>query len=165
MLIPATTRPQIETVARLARVIWLDHYFPIIGKEQTEYMLEKFQSAEAISCQIKTENHQYFLIAPDEIPVGYLGLQPRDNDLFLSKIYIKSSHRGRGFGKKAIQHTEQVAKELRKPAITLSVNRHNATSIAAYSRYGFRIIDEAVTDIGNGFVMDDYIMQKPVAVQ
>jgi RimJ/RimL family protein N-acetyltransferase len=122
-----------------------------------------FQSAEAISRQIHSEEHLYFLIHLEERPVGYLAVQPRQNDLLLSKIYLERASRGHGLGRKSIHFVDELAQELAKPLITLTVNRYNSNSIAAYSRWGFRIIDTQVTDIGGGFVMDDYIMQKQMA--
>lgn len=156
------TPQHIRTVARLAREIWNEHYIPIIGKAQTEYMVEKFQSAAVIKHQIEMEDYLYFLIEPEKTPEGYLSVQSRKEDLFLSKIYLRRIQRGLGFGRRAAGFVEELAKDLGKPAITLTVNKHNSDSIAAYSRWGFRIIDEVVTDIGSGFVMDDYVMQKPV---
>jgi diamine N-acetyltransferase len=163
MFIDVTTEQQIETVARLARVIWAEHYIPIIGKDQTEYMLEQFQSADAVAKQIRSEDYLYFLIEPEGIPVGYLAVQPRPDDLLLSKIYLERDLRRHGIGHKSIGFVEALAKKLGKPEITLTVNRHNIGSIAAYSRWGFCIIDTVVTDIGGGFVMDDYVMQKKTA--
>jgi GNAT superfamily N-acetyltransferase len=160
MFTGVTTKKQIQTVARLAQKIWTEHYLPIIGKEQTEYMLEQFQSAEAIAKQIQSEDHLYFLIEPEDTPAGYLAVQPRADDLLLSKIYLERNTRGLGIGRKAIYFVEELAHTLGKPAITLTVNRYNSESIAAYSRWGFRIVNTVVTDIGGGFVMDDYVMKK-----
>ncbi len=158
-----TTKKPIQTVARLAQAIWTEHYIPIIGKEQTDYMVETFQSAEAIARQIQSENYLYFLINLEKRPVGYFAVQPRQDDLLLSKIYLERASRGHGLGRKTIHFMDELAQELNKSVITLTVNKHNSDSIAAYSRWGFRIIDKVVTDIGGGFVMDDYIMQKETA--
>ena len=46
--------------------------------------------------------------------------------------------------------------------LVLAVNKNNRSAIAAYLKHGFRIADAVVKDIGGGFVMDDYIMVKPV---
>lgn len=160
MFTAVRTKQQIKTAARLARDIWTEHYFPIIGKEQTDYMVEKFQSAEAIDCQIRFEEYLYFLIKPEEQPVGYLALQPREDDLLLSKIYLKQNQRGLGIGRRSIGFVDDLARELGKPAITLTVNRYNSNSIAVYSCWGFRITNTAKIDISGGFLMDDYVMQK-----
>jgi ribosomal protein S18 acetylase RimI-like enzyme len=163
MLKEVKTHQQIETVVRLAKEIWLEHYSPIIGKEQTLYMLEKFQSAEAVHRQIHSENYLYYLIEPENEPAGYLAVYPRKEDLFLSKIYIKAAMQHRGLGRAAFRFAETLATELGKKTITLTVNKHNSDSIAAYSRWGFCIVDAVVTDIGDGYVMDDYILSKPCA--
>jgi diphthamide synthase (EF-2-diphthine--ammonia ligase) len=43
---------QITAVVRLAREIWQEHYEPIIGQKQVDYMLEKFQSEKALVEQL-----------------------------------------------------------------------------------------------------------------
>ena len=164
MFAEVITKKQIQTVAQLARKIWIEDYIPIIGKEQTEYMLEKFQSVEAILREIQEEDYLYFLIEPDgHPPVGYLAIQPRQDDLFLSKICLERASRGYGLGHKTIRFVEELAQELEKSAITLMVNKYNSGSIASCSRWGFRITNTAKTDIGDGFVMNDYVMQKQTA--
>ena len=50
----------------------------------------------------------------------------------------------------------------------MQVNKANVRAIAAYKKAGFHIAQEAVFDIGHGFVMDDYLMEKliePLALQ
>ena len=46
------------------------------------------------------------------------------------------------------------------PAIYLTVNKKNFHAIEVYKYFGFHQTDAVVTDIGSGFVMNDYIMQK-----
>ncbi|MHB1686213.1 MAG: GNAT family N-acetyltransferase [Ignavibacteriaceae bacterium] len=153
------TENQIEIVKSLAKEIWSEHYIPIIGKVQVDYMLEKFQSNQAIAKQIKT-GYLYFLIEEENKPVGYIGLIPKVNELFLSKIYIKSSERGKGYAKKAIQFVEDLAKEKGLKKITLTVNKNNINAIKVYEKIGFKNLGSIVQDIGNGFIMDDYEMEK-----
>ena len=50
----------IKETAMLAHSIWNEHYIPIIGKEQVDYMLAT-QSEQAIKEQID-EGYRYFLI-------------------------------------------------------------------------------------------------------
>jgi diamine N-acetyltransferase len=149
---------QIAAVAALAREIWTRHYVPIIGAAQVEYMLEKFQSAGAIARQIAAEGYEYYW-APD---AGYLALVPdvAGKSVLLSKIYVKEDRRGTGLGRKMVEFAEARAAELGCGELWLTVNRHNAGSIAFYERRGFRKTGELVTDIGGGFVMDDWRMAK-----
>ena len=151
---------QIAAVAALARETWTQHYVPIIGAAQVEYMLAKFQSAEAIARQIAAEGYEYYL-APG---AGYLALvpDPAKKSLLLSKIYVKASARGTGLGRALAEFAERRCCELGCNELWLTVNRNNAGSIAFYERMGFRKTQTLVTDIGGGFVMDDWRMAKAV---
>lgn len=159
MFVEVSTEYQIEIVESLAREIWTEHYIPIIGKEQVDYMLATFQSRRAIGEQIRT-GVAYFLIKEDDAHIGYMAVQPKGRELFLSKVYVKSSRRGLGYGRKAVQFAEKVAKDLGLNKIVLTVNKNNVNSIRAYEKIGFRNAGSVVQDIGSGFVMDDYKMEK-----
>ena len=152
---------QIAAVVVLARETWTQHYVPIIGAAQVEYMLAKFQSAEAIARQIAAEGYEYYL-APG---AGYLALvpDPAKKSLLLSKIYVKASARGTGLGRALAEFAERRCCELGCNELWLTVNRNNAGSIAFYERLGFRKNRAVATDIGGGFVMDDWWMAKSVA--
>ncbi len=152
---------QIETVAKLAFEIWNQHFIPIIGKAQVDYMVEKFQSKRAISEQIES-GYSYYLLRADDNYTGYMGVCPREDELFLSKLYIRASQRGRGFGRKAIEFLEELSGEKGLSKITLTVNKNNTDAIKAYEEFGFTNLGVFVQDIGNGFVMDDYKMEKVV---
>ncbi|MEJ2584436.1 MAG: GNAT family N-acetyltransferase [Robiginitalea sp.] len=146
-------------IAGLADVIWREHYTPIIGKAQVDYMLAHFQSTEAIAQQV-SEKMIYFLIQEGETPVGYLAIQKRGQELFLSKIYLLKEYRGLGMGKKAMNFIAEKAREFFCDRIALTVNKHNDRSIKAYSKMGFENKGPLVTDIGGGFLMDDYLMVR-----
>ena len=146
----------------LAREIWEEHYIPIIGKKQVEYMLNKFQSVNAISEQVKKDGYIYYFAEENGNIFGYIGVKPRINDLFLSKIYVKALYRGKGYGKSLMNFILNLAKDNKSKSITLTVNKNNSNSIKAYEKMGFKCIDSIVTDIGNGFVMDDYVMEKVI---
>lgn len=159
MFTKVTTQYHREMIASLAREIWTEHYIPIIGKEQVEYMLDRFQSKEALAEQIKAGS-SYFIIKEDDQPIGYMGIQFKDDELFLSKLYVKSVKRGRGFGKKAIHYCENIAKEKGLTKIVLTVNKNNLSSIKVYEAVGFKNLGSIIQEIGGGFIMDDYKMGK-----
>ncbi len=161
MFITVSTENQIEIVESLAREIWTEHYTPIIGRAQVDYMLDRFQSKQAIAEQIKA-GVLYFIIKADDEFIGYIAVRPKGRELFLSKIYVKSSRRGKGYGKKAVQFAEKLAKEKGLNKIVLTVNKNNVSSIKAYEKIGFKNVGSLIQDIGNGFVMDDYKMEKRV---
>lgn len=156
----AKTNLDFKTISDLAKSIWTEHYTTIIGLDQVNYMLEKFQSEIAIQNQINIDNYKYYLIIDENIAIGYLSIKNDDDALFLSKLYIDKSCRGKGLGKIAINFIEEQAKDLNCLTIYLTVNKYNINSIMAYQKMGFIKTEELVIDIGNGYTMDDFRMEK-----
>lgn len=155
----ASSTSDCELIAQLANRIWHEHYTPIIGEEQVLYMINKYQSATAIQAQIQ-EGKSYFIIQYATSAVGYLSYYEREGSLFLSKLYVDSRYRGKGIGKKAMQFVEEQARTLGCARIALTVNKNNHNSIRTYHKMGFKTIKPIVIDIGNGFVMDDFHMER-----
>ena len=155
----ACTVADYKTIADLATTIWHEHYTPIIGKAQVQYMLDKYQSVTAIQQQV-ANGGKYFIINHQDMAVGYLAYMKQDNSLFLSKLYILKTSRNKGFGKQAMAFicSNAIAMGLNK--ISLTVNKYNTATISAYEKMGFDNIGEIITDVGNGFVMDDYQLEK-----
>ena len=160
MIEKVTSKALIEITAQLAHKIWNQHYVPIIGQDQVDYMLGKFQDIEAISNQIKN-GYEYFVIFNQNIPSGYLALVPNQNDkkLMISKIYVDSDFRGLGLGSKLMEFTLETAKEGTFECIWLTVNKNNIKTIEWYKSKGFIIKQKIEMDISNGFIMDDYLME------
>ena len=152
---------QIESVAALAHEIWNEYFTPMIGADQVSYMLENLQSFGPMRKQI-AEGYEYFQIMNDSSPVGYICIKAGEDELFLSKLYLLKSARGSGLGKQAFQFVLQQASDRSLDKIWLTVNKHNTDTIKAYQKWGFEIVGEPVADIGGGFVMDDYKMEKVV---
>lgn len=152
---------EIRTVVELAREIWTEHYTPIIGRAQVDYMLARFQSEKAVAAQIR-EGYRYFLIRLDGAPAGYLAVVPdsASRRLLLSKLYVRAALRGRGLGRAATAFAEQLGRDGGMNLLWLRVNRHNAASIRAYEAMGFVKTAALVSDIGEGFFMDDFQMEK-----
>lgn len=162
MIGPINNDQHICIVAKLAVEIWNEHYIPIIGKNQVDYMLEKYQTKSAIARQINEDNFLYFLIEYQETPVGYFAIQPQKQFLYLSKFYIKSAFRGKGLGKAAMKFIENLVKEKNLSKIRLNVNRNNLSSIRFYENLGFLKCDSVEIDIGSGYAMCDYVMEKNI---
>lgn len=157
-----STDSEINTLVKIARSIWIEHYTPIIGIEQVEYMLSNYHSKEIIFNQILNENYQYYLIKNEGQYVGYIGVQIKSEELFLSKIYVLSSERGFGIGKKSMDFIKELTQENKLEKISLTVNKYNSDSIAAYYKLGFIKIGEVCTDIGEGYKMDDLVMELAI---
>ena len=131
--------PQLE---KLADKLWHESYGELLSPEQITYMLEQFQCEKAFRKQT-SEGYIYRGLFIDGEMVGYTGSQKQDDRIFLSKLYLSKQY-----------------PECDK--IYLTVNKYNP-SYEIYKHLGFEVIDSVVTDIGKGFVMDDYVMQRHLA--
>lgn len=155
----AKNKKAYAVIAQLADRIWREHYTPIIGTAQVNYMVTKFQSVEAIAEQVK-DGIQYYLIFYNSQPAGYFAFEKKDKELFLSKFYMQKEDRGKGIGKAAMELITREGKYLQCTQITLTVNKHNTASLAAYEKMGFDNLGGIVQDIGHGYVMDDFLLIK-----
>ena len=157
------TEQQLRVLEKLAGEIWHEYFPSILSEEQIDYMVEKFQSYRAIREQL-SGGYAYFLFLKSGEPIGYMGICPQEEKLFLSKLYLKKEFRGYGFASEAFRFLEQYCAENGLQAIWLTVNKQNDHSIAVYQNKGFDTVRSEVADIGCGFVMDDYIMETKLNV-
>jgi len=154
-----STSNEINEVVKIARDIWTEYYPPIIGFDQVEYMLENYHSKDAITIEITRDNYAYYLIKDKNRIIGYIGIQLKGDYLFLSKIYILSSERGNGVGKASMNFIKDLAQKNKMNKISLTVNKNNTESIAAYYRLGFIKTGDICVDIGGGYEMNDIQME------
>ena len=147
---------QVSALSALATPIVREHFDPIIGKAQNDYMLQKFQTVEAITAQLQQGYQYYFVQDLQKKNIGFLAFYPRQQELYLSKFYLQKEQRGHGYAKQMLQFVLQQAKLAGLSAITLNVNRDNP-AVRVYEHLGFVKIGEEKNDIGQGFFMDDYV--------
>ena len=160
------TQEQAAATAELARRIWQEHYTPIIGPGQIEYMLNRFQSPERIWQDINENGYRYSLVEVDGELAAYMAAKT-DNleySLFLSKFYIDKKFRQQGLGRQLLDALVQYCKTNGLNSIWLTVNKNNSQSIAAYQKLGFVQTDSVVNDIGDGYAMDDFVMRLTIGL-
>jgi ribosomal protein S18 acetylase RimI-like enzyme len=146
-------------IARLAEEVWHNTYDSIIGPEQVDYMLKKFQNADVIENDIKQHGYRYLIAKNEDGILGYCGIKPEDNkQIFLSKVYINPKFQRKGIAKAMIQYLKNEYQPLGYTQMHLTVNKNNRNAIVTYEKLGFLKSGELVTDIGEGFVMDDDTM-------
>lgn len=155
----AASPQDFDAVAALADEIWHQHYGRFLTKDHIDYMVSSFQSADAVAEQC-ANGAEYYIALADGKPIGYIGLEFPPDECFLSKLYLRKSMRGLGIGSKMFDLAEKLAKDHGETSIMLHVNKYNDSSIAVYERRGFVKKRDLVTDIGHGFVMDDYVYVK-----
>ena len=175
--VPVITAEDQEVLAELAGTIWREYWPDRIGADQTEYMVEQFQSLGAIRRDMAKaeEPYEYWFVVSDTADgrggearaphiVGYTGGHDEGatNRFFISKIYLLAEERGKGYASRVIDFYENLCRERGLRAMYLTVNKYNELGIRAYEAKGFVTIDATVSDIGQGFVMDDFFMDKTV---
>ncbi len=152
------TSEDIMECAALAAEIWNQHFSSILSQEQIDYMVSRFQSRKALLDQIDNEGYSYYFFSVDGERVGYFGICPKDDKtMFLSKIYMKKAYRGNGYASKGFEFIKAQARALDCSKIWLTVNRYNESSIAVYEHWNMQRDGVRTTEIGQGFIMDDYV--------
>ena len=160
-IIPVTNIELVYSLSTIADEIWREYFPPIIGEEQVDYMLEKFLSPDALVEQINS-GYEYFVFSYEYTFAGFAGIHEEDGTLFLSKLYVHKDFRGKGIASYLFEKFIEICKMRNLNKIWLTCNRHNAHTLAVYDHWGFQTVREEATDIGNGFLMDDYILEYEV---
>ena len=152
-------KKQLPIVKDLAYAIWPSAYREILSAEQLNYMLDNFYSIENLENQM--DNGQVFkLLFEDSNVVGYLSYEFNCKEtglLKIHKIYLLPETQGKGFGKFMIDEVIKIAKSNQQKGVFLNVNKYNNAQFF-YQKLGFIITKEEVIDIGNNYIMDDYVM-------
>jgi diamine N-acetyltransferase len=155
-LIPATVN-DVQLISRLAGQIWNDHYIPIIGKTQVDYMLNKMYSHETLKTHINVGPQKFFIIFYLDNPIGFIAFELKEeNEGFLNKFYILEGEQNKGIGKKSFELLLKQFPSVK--TIRLQVNRENIKPINFYFKLGFTIEKAQDFDIGDGFFMNDFVM-------
>jgi GNAT superfamily N-acetyltransferase len=159
------TEAGLPAISELAGVIWRACYPGIITHAQIDYMLARMYSPDVLRDEIRSQGIRYDQLLVDGKPVGFASYGPtvEPGVMKLHKLYLLPEMQGRGLGSRLLQHVEREVRAGAGRRLVLSVNKRNTKAITAYQRNEFVIAESVVTDIGGGFVMDDYIMAKELA--
>lgn len=159
---PVRTENDILEVSRLAHEIWREHYGTLLSPGQIEYMLENMQSPDPIRSQIHS-GYEYQLIRRAGRSIGYAAyrMDEPSGKMFVSKIYLLREERGRGYFRDITALLDKAAARAHQEAMWLTVNRGNP-SVGPYKALGFEIVREQDVNIGGGYEMNDYVMERPV---
>ena len=164
--LPATVIPATESdlpaLAELAGIIWRACYPGIISPEQIEFMLARMYAPETLRDELRSQGIRFYRLLLGDRFVGFASLGPTDaaGVMKLHKLYLRPELHGCGLGSLLLQHCEAEARGAGAQRLILAVNKRNTRALAAYRRNGFAVVDSTVTEIGNGFVMDDFMMAK-----
>jgi diamine N-acetyltransferase len=156
----------ISVIQALAEKTWKAAFSPIISKEQMRYMLDLFYSEEALKKQIG-EGHKFVIAKEKANAIGFASYSIKSSEdpltYRLHKLYIDPAHQGKGIGKLLIGFIINDITTHDAVNLELNVNRHNK-ALDFYQKIGFKIIKEEDINIGNGFFMNDYVMNLPLHI-
>ena len=157
-------RSDIPAIIELAGKVWRAHYPDIIGQEQIEYMLERGYALDALAKFVDGQQSGIDLALKDDALIGFCAwmLVEGGRDCKVDKLYVDVEHQRGGVGGTLLGAAVSHARELGAQSLVLNVNKNNHRAIAAYRKHGFTVRESVVIDIGGGFVMDDYVMQRTV---
>lgn len=157
------TEKDIPLIQDLAKRSWENAYADILSKEQMKYMLDTMYSEAEISQHLKNPDYHYYLVFDENLHSydGFLGYENHyeNQTTKLHRIYLVPESKGKGLGKKTLEFLNQKVKESGDNRIILNVNKYNSAQ-KFYESQGYNIYNEGVFDIGNGYVMDDYLMER-----
>ena len=156
----AATDADLATVAELAGRIWRAHFPSILSARQIEYMLAWMYDAARLREEV-ARGVVYELLLDEDRPFGYCAYEElTEGELRLHKLYLEVADHGHGLGSFALRHVEDEAGRRGLARVVLGVNKSNEKALRAYQRNGYVIREAVKKDIGGGFFMDDFIMEK-----
>jgi ribosomal protein S18 acetylase RimI-like enzyme len=155
------TRQEVDAVSTLARVVWQATYPTLISQAQIDTMLDDRYAAARILAQLDDPRHGWWIARHNAVLVGFAHAVLDNADCKLDKLYVHPDRQRQGIGHALLQAVQHWGRGQAR-RVWLQVNRGNTQAIRAYEKYGFRIAESRVFDVGNGFVMDDHVMEKPL---
>lgn len=152
----------INTIGYLAQQIWPDTYGKILSQEQLTYMLDLFYNPTALLRQMQEDKHQFIIVEQEEEAIGFAAWGPAQPGMAkLHKLYVAPATQGKGLGRLMLDFIYNALREEGVSRLRLNVNRHNKAQ-RFYEKLGFAVIGEEDIDIGNGYYMNDFIMEAAV---
>ena len=156
------TPESLQIVRNIADEVWPKTFAPILPPEQIPYMMNMMYAPEVMERELR-EGYHFAALVVDDVPSGYISWSPCHGDSAkLHKVYLLTSCHGKGFGRMMLDYASEVCRAAGFKRLRLNVNKHNERAISVYLKNGFEIIESVKNDIGGGFFMDDYVMEKRI---
>ena len=157
-----TTPESLQLIRDVAAEVWPQTFADILSPEQISYMLEMMYAVPVLEKEYDN-GVKFRFITADQVPCGFIACYEYGNEhntIKLDKLYLDPEYHKLGIGSQAIQYVVDSAREAGYDRVILNVNKNNQRAIRAYKRNGFKVRESVKNDIGNGFFMDDYVMEK-----
>jgi len=154
------TPPEVPAISALAREIWQATYPGIITQEQIDFMLEQRYGHERLYDDLEDMHKWLDQACCDGRRIGFAFSEIYKDEFKLDKLYIHPDVQRQGVGGQLIAHVAERARKQGYPCVILQVNKRNVNAINSYKKYGFEVRTTTIDDIGSGYVMDDFVMEK-----
>jgi ribosomal protein S18 acetylase RimI-like enzyme len=164
IVIKNNTDTNFVEIRAIAQEVWPIAYGSILSSDQLDYMMDMMYSVSSLQAQTDIKKNLFILAIENDKALGFAGYEFNYNDSAktkIHKIYVLTTQQGKGIGKQLIDFIAEEAKLMQQKGLILNVNKNNK-AIEFYKILGFSISAEEVIDIGNGYVMDDYVMEKDI---
>ena len=159
--ITTADKQHIPAIIKLSKHLWPIAFAHILSKQQIDYMMEMMYSCASLEKQMD-EGHQYAIARIDNADVGYVSHEincNQTNKTKIHKLYISPAHQRQGVGQALLEYVVKHALQSNNRALFLNVNKHNTKAINFYKKHHFFLTKKEEIDIGNGFIMDDYVFE------
>ena len=158
------TEFHLPIIRSIAYRTWPETFESILTPDQIMYMLERMYSIESLKDQTLNKGHQFIVV---KIGLDYYGFSSIEfnyaarSQTKIHKIYILPEAQGKGIGKALFAEITKKALQAGNQKLLLNVNRNNKAT-HFYQGLGFSIVDTEDIDIGNGYFMNDFVMEKSI---
>ena len=160
---PLETPESLQLVRDVADEVWPKTFAPILPPEQIPYMMRMMYAPEVMEREL-AEGYHFAALLVDGVPSGYISWSPYLGDTAkLHKVYLLTSCHGKGLGRLMLDYASDACRAAGFKRLRLNVNKHNERAISVYRKNGFVTVESVKNDIGGGFFMDDYVMEKRLA--
>jgi diamine N-acetyltransferase len=160
----AKTVEHFALIQSIANKTWPDTFGDILSPEQITYMLDMMYSTASLKSQVTDKQNVFIIVKEDDYYLGYLSYELNYKNSLktkIHKIYVLPETQGNGIGKILFGEVTAIAKKNGNTILTLNVNRDNS-AVQFYEKIGFTKVGEEDIDIGDGFIMNDAIMEKNI---
>ena len=157
------TPESLQVVRDIAAEVWPKTFAPILPPEQIPYMMNMMYAPEVMERELR-EGYRFAALLVDGEPSGYVSWSPyHGGTAKLHKVYLLTKCHGKGFGRMMLDYASDACRAAGFRRLRLNVNKHNERAIAVYLKNGFETVESVKNDIGGGFFMVDYVMEKTLA--